>query len=459
MRYSRTCLQFLVLGLCSSLFSVNAGVTPSYVGPVLAPGEWVEIEKAVTLPDLPPKLDVCLLVDLSGSYYDDLPNIKTQMPAVFDAVKADIDDVRFCLASFVDFPFEPWGWEGDYAYGLDQNLTADKTTWMAAVNAMATRNGYDEPESQYEALIELATGAGNDVPPTGPSLGDIPPGLIPNWRDDATKVVIITTDASFHESGDSGPFPYPGPTAVDAINALMDAGIKVISLKAPGSTSQMDDLAFATGGSVQTTSNTSHDIADAILAAFVGLTFDVTGTPEGCDPLEISLNPFAHLDILGGETVYFDETILVPDDASYINNPYCCKVIFTAGDTPIGTQEVCATVRREVLIDIRPGSFRNIISLRRTKGIVPVAILGSEVFNVEDIDRSTMKFGHDCINQVPVHFPGHPRDVNEDGFMDLISHYVIGGTGIVSGDTMACMSGKTNDGIDFIGYDSLRTRH
>lgn len=43
--------------------------------------------------------------------------------------------------------------------------------------------------------------------------------------------------------------------------------------------------------------------------------------------------------------------------------------------------------------------------------------------------------------------------------MDLVSHYVIDGTGIASGDTEACISGKTDDGIDFMGCDSVRTIH
>ena len=53
----------------------------------------------------------------------------------------------------------------------------------------------------------------------------------------------------------------------------------------------------------------------------------------------------------------------------------------------------------------------------------------------------------------------HFEDANGDGFIDLVSHYVIGGTGISSGDTSACISGKTNDGTDFVGCDSVLTRH
>ena len=67
----------------------------------------------------------------------------------------------------------------------------------------------------------------------------------------------------------------------------------------------------------------------------------------------------------------------------------------------------------------------------------------------------TLTFGPG--GQVPAHEAGHYEDVNGDGYMDLVSHYLIEGTGIASGDTEACISGKTGDGIDFMGCDSVRT--
>jgi hypothetical protein len=87
-------------------------------------------------------MDICLVVDLSGSYNDDLPNIKTLAPGIFDAVAAASPDVQFGLATFIDFPFNGWGdpSDGDYAYRLEADLTADKAVWLAAVNAMGPRD-------------------------------------------------------------------------------------------------------------------------------------------------------------------------------------------------------------------------------------------------------------------------------------------------------------------------------
>ena len=89
--------------------AISADVDPPFVSETLAPGESFHVDKIVGVPDFPPKLDVCLLVDLSGSYSDDIVNIKALAPGVFDDVKALVNDVQFCLGSFVDFPISPWG--------------------------------------------------------------------------------------------------------------------------------------------------------------------------------------------------------------------------------------------------------------------------------------------------------------------------------------------------------------
>jgi len=52
------------------------------------------------------KLDVALLVDLSGSFRDDLPNFKSEAPNVITRVRAKAPDSRFGLASFIDYPFD-----------------------------------------------------------------------------------------------------------------------------------------------------------------------------------------------------------------------------------------------------------------------------------------------------------------------------------------------------------------
>jgi hypothetical protein len=326
--------------------SAQAAVTPSMVDESSPPGGSVSVDKTVDTPELPPVLDLCLMIDLSGSYNNDLPNIKSLAPGLFDDVRLGVADSQFCVNSFVDYPFSPWGSAsyGDYAYQLDQDLTFDKATWTGAVNALATRNGVDFPESQYEALFQAASGAGRDVPPAGPSLGDVPAGQNPSWRTNATKVVAITTDASFHFTTDgTGPFPYPADrdSTVDALNV---AGIKVIAIKAPGSGSQMDDIADATSGAVVTTGNTSAEIADAILEGLGNLPITVTPTPIGCDPLNVVFFP-ATSTVTSGDQATFTEVIDVPADPALEGTSIHCTVDFLdENGNSLGLQEVWISV-------------------------------------------------------------------------------------------------------------------
>jgi hypothetical protein len=106
-----------------------------------------------------------------------------------------------------------------------------------------------------------------------------------------------------------------------------------------------------------------------------------------------------------------------------------------------------------VPIDIKPGSDAGSIN-PASRGVIPVAILGSEFFDVTNIDLTTLTFGPD--GATPTHRRGgHAEDVNGDGAMDLVSHFRTQDAGITSETDRVCISGKTLDGVVFEGCGAI----
>jgi sugar lactone lactonase YvrE len=119
-----------------------------------------------------------------------------------------------------------------------------------------------------------------------------------------------------------------------------------------------------------------------------------------------------------------------------------------------------AIITIAVDIDIKPGDSSNAVAPAK-QSVIPVAILGSESFDVSEVDGTTLNFATGMAT--PVHdlddpgvFADHLEDVNGDGFTDLVSHYRTEETGIALRDTMACLSGETLAGVPIEGCDDIR---
>ena len=104
-------------------------------------------------------------------------------------------------------------------------------------------------------------------------------------------------------------------------------------------------------------------------------------------------------------------------------------------------------------IDIKPGSDPNGVN-PRSKGVIPVAVLGSVDFDATQVDFSTVRFGPDEAS--PVH-DGHVENVNGDGFADMVFHFRSRDTGIACGDTDATLTGEIFAGAPFTGTDAVKT--
>jgi hypothetical protein len=115
------------------------------------------------------------------------------------------------------------------------------------------------------------------------------------------------------------------------------------------------------------------------------------------------------------------------------------------------------------VIDIKPGSAENPINLR-SRGVIPVALLGEASLDVTQLDVDTLRFGR-CgfVEARPAHDLGdtrrtrkHVEDVNGDGHVDLVTHYRQSEAKFVAGDDEACLVVNNLNGAPLLGIDAIK---
>jgi hypothetical protein len=129
-----------------------------------------------------------------------------------------------------------------------------------------------------------------------------------------------------------------------------------------------------------------------------------------------------------------------------------CTTFTKSGEDRIVINGLCSPL--EVDIDIKPGSDPNSINTKK-RGVIPVAILTTDVFDALTVDEDSVRFGP--AEAEKVHKRAHVVDVDDDGDLDLVLHFRTQDTGIAPGDIEACLTGQTYDGVPIMGCDSVRT--
>ncbi|MBI4228814.1 MAG: hypothetical protein HY693_03725 [Deltaproteobacteria bacterium] len=121
------------------------------------------------------------------------------------------------------------------------------------------------------------------------------------------------------------------------------------------------------------------------------------------------------------------------------------------------SDNVCAPVL-EVEVDVKPGIDTNIINCNNTKGVIPVAILSTEVFDATTVDHSTVSFEGACEAHVNIktgELRRHEEDVDGNGYIDLVFHFLMGDSNLDCDSIEGTIRGETFDGQAFEGSDSL----
>ena len=116
----------------------------------------------------------------------------------------------------------------------------------------------------------------------------------------------------------------------------------------------------------------------------------------------------------------------------------------------------CPRLEPTVEIDIKPGSDPNCFNVNG-RGTIPVAILGSSTFDVQDVDVDTVELKGMAVkavgkgNKLLAAF----EDVNDDGFLDLVVKIEDTDNALEPGDGETTLRGKLLNGAPLMGKDSI----
>jgi len=287
-------------------------------------------------------LDLCFVVDTTGSMGDDIDNAKDNMTEILSHLSEKTTDYRVAIIDYRDFSSRTYD-SADYPYRVQLDFTSDNSTIQSAINRLSLGYGGDEEETVYSGLMAAAN---------------------LEWRPDAKKVIIILGDAPPLD-----PEPETGYTYDDVVSALLssDIGIdygrsdarvtdsmdySVINVYSIGTSASYDaeeffeDISEVTGGSYSSVANASG-VSDAII--------------DSIDQIEIIPTATAKADFgdsLAGQTIDIYQGgayrfSVVPDESGYfeIENiepdmyHWECPEMLTGGSMEIETNEKFASIR------------------------------------------------------------------------------------------------------------------
>jgi hypothetical protein len=341
---------------------IKPPVWPNVVEETVCPCDILEIEKTIRTPDIPQKLDLLILEDETGSFADDIIVMQGtevdysdgKAAAIWNGITAHVADFQGAVAGFRDFNQSTWGTWGDWVYTLYQDFTSDRSTWLTnGIGSLSAGGGSDYPEAQLGALKTIADGSAWDSNGDADTTDDEDTGLgeNPTWRADATKIVVLVTDAPYHLDTDDGN-AYPGPSYADTVSALNAEGIHVIALVTPGAGLEgiYASLTADTNGTVKNIADDSSDIVEAILEALEELSTDVWWEFCPITELDIDLDPTVIEDVPGDTAVTFTETIEIPCDAE--EGTYTNTITFLADTYDSGQGIVVGT--QDIIIHVEP---------------------------------------------------------------------------------------------------------
>ncbi len=204
-------------------------------------------------------LDLCFLIDSTGSMWDDIDAVKDVSLTLVDDLEENYKDLRIAVVDYRDYPEDPYGASGDWITNVQTVFTSDVNAARAGINAIDADGGADWPEAVFSAVYRTLSGTG-----------------IGAWRENAERRIILMGDAPGHN-----PEPWTGGHSYSDITTLWDSLTDKISIHAlyiggdTDANEQFHALAADTGGSTR-----YAEAAGDVGAAMADLIDEFTVTPR-----------------------------------------------------------------------------------------------------------------------------------------------------------------------------------
>jgi hypothetical protein len=382
---------------------IPSSLEPALFESTLRAGESTSEGKTAFISGAPPKGDILFMMDLTGSMGGELNNAKVNSTNIMNSIASEITDAAFGVVSHMDYPatytscgyYSQYGYAGygDYPYRLDQSITSDKTSVSTALNSLSLGSGVDWPEDYTRVLFETTADANIA------------------WRTGARKFVVAWLDAPPHDC-DLGTGADPGrdgvmgtgddlPDIDPVLQEMKNENITLIVLVSDDEYfSNWQTWAQTTGGDAflingDGTIPGGIDIAEYITDIILAQTGTINDLAvEVCTPgFEEWLTDapsWTNVDLTEPFNAEFDLTYTVPEGTE--DGEYEFDVCLIGDGAEYAKQHVKINVVNsiEVPVDIHPTSCPNPVS-RGVKGVLPVAILGFDGFDVTMIDSETIR--------------------------------------------------------------------
>lgn len=201
-------------------------------------------------------IDLCFVVDTTGSMSDDIGNAKENMVSILSELEAKSADYRVALVDYRDF--ESRSGSGDYPAKIQLEFSSNNDEIIAAINSLDLGYGGDDPETVYSGINET---------------------LKLDWRARAQKIIIILGDAPPHDPEPDTDYTYEdvltslynadigidlGNSDERVLGAPEDSKMAVYSIGIGGGLDFFEEIAEATGGKYTEIAD-ADQVSDAII--------------------------------------------------------------------------------------------------------------------------------------------------------------------------------------------------